>query len=124
MVRSSYTFGKSLSMADEDGWTSLAGGWNWDPVVKRNYAPSGYDRTHMFIAGWNYELPVGNGKKLAISNKVADFLVGGWKFSGTFMAYSGTAFTVGQWLIAPGYRQQPDGGPDRPGGKARRQGSE
>src|ERR1035437_4192378 len=65
----------------------------------------------MFIAGWNYELPVGNGKKLAISSKVADFLVGGWKFSGTFMAYSGTAFTVsgsGSSLQATGNSQTAD----------------
>jgi hypothetical protein len=111
MVRSSYTFGKSLSMADEDGWTALAGGWNWEPVIRRNYAPSGYDRTHMLTAGWNYELPVGNGKKLAISNKVADFLVGGWKFSGIFMAYSGTPFTVsgsGSSLQATGNNQTAD----------------
>jgi hypothetical protein len=111
MVRSSYTFGKSLSMADEDGWTSLAGGFNWEPVIRRNYAPSGYDRTHMFTAGWNYELPVGNGKKLAISNKVADFLVGGWKVSGIFTAYSGTPFTVsgsGSSLQATGNSQTAD----------------
>jgi hypothetical protein len=94
MARVSYTFGKSLSMADEDGWTALGGGWNWAPVINRNYAPSGYDRTHMFTAGWNYELPIGKGKKVAISNTAADLLAGGWKLSGVFTAYSGTPFTV------------------------------
>jgi hypothetical protein len=94
MARVSYTFGKSLSMADEDGWTALGGGFNWAPVVRRNYAPSGYDRTHEFSAGWNYEIPVGKGHKLDIQNKAADFLVGGWKLSGIFVAYSGTPFTV------------------------------
>ncbi len=72
----------------------LGGGWNWAPVVGRNYAPSGYDRTHMFTAGWNYELPVGAGKKVAITNKLADAVAGGWKLSGIFTAYSGTPFTV------------------------------
>jgi hypothetical protein len=48
----------------------------------------------MFTTGWNYELPVGKGKKLAIDNTVADFIAGGWKVSGTFVAYSGTPFTV------------------------------
>ena len=84
---------------------------NWEPVIRRNYGPSGYDRTHMFTAGWNYELPVGNGKKLAISNKVADFLVGGWKISGIFVAYSGTPFTVtgsGSSLQATGNSQTAD----------------
>jgi hypothetical protein len=94
LVKANYTFGKSLSMADEDGWVGLAGGWNWEPVIRRNYAPSGYDRTHMFTVGWNYEMPFGQGKKFAISNKVADFVAGGWKVSGTFVAYSGTPFTV------------------------------
>ena len=94
MARVSYTFSKSLSMADEDGWTALGGGWNWAPVVGRNYAPSGYDRTHMLTAGWNYELPVGAGKKVAITNKFADAVAGGWKLSGIFLAYSGTPFTV------------------------------
>jgi len=98
-------------MSDEDGWTSLAGGWNWDPVVKRNYAPSGYDRTHMFTAGWNYELPVGQGTKLAIQNKFADAVAGGWKVSGIFVAYTGTPFTVsgsGSSLQASGNSQTAD----------------
>ena len=111
MLRSSYTFGKSLSMSDEDGWTSLAGGWNWDPVIRRNYAPSGYDRTHMLTAGWNYELPVGKGKKLPIQNKFTDAVLGGWKLSGIFVAYSGTPFTVsgsGSSLQATGNSQTAD----------------
>lgn len=94
MMKVNYTFGKALNMADEDGWVALAGGWNWEPVIRRNYARAGYDRTHMFSAGWNYELPVGAGKKLALTNKVADFIAGGWKLSGVFVAYSGSPFTV------------------------------
>ncbi len=93
MARVSYTFGKSLSMADEDGYVSLPY-FNWSPVLRRNYAPSGYDRTHMFTAGWNYEIPVGKGKKYAIENKITDAIAGGWKLSGIFVAYSGLPFTV------------------------------
>jgi hypothetical protein len=88
-----YTFGKSLSMQDEDGWAALPY-WNWEPVISRNYARSGYDRTHMFTAGWNYEVPVGKGKRWVIENKIADAIGGGWKISGMFMAYSGLPFTV------------------------------
>ena len=65
----------------------------------------------MFTAGWNYELPVGKGKKFAISNKVADFIAGGWKVSGIFVAYSGTPFTVtgsGSSLQATGNSQTAD----------------
>jgi hypothetical protein len=111
MLKATYTFGKSLSMADEDGWTAMGGGWNWDPVIRRNYAPSGYDRTHAFTAGWNYELPVGAGKKYAIQNKVTDAVLGGWKLSGIFVAYSGLPFTVsgsGSSLQATGNNQTAD----------------
>lgn len=110
MMQVSYTYGKSLSMTDEDGWASLPY-YNWAPMIYKNYAPSGYDRTHMFTVGWNYELPVGKGKQLAITNRAADFVVGGWKLSGTFVAYSGTPFTVtgsGSSLQAAGNSQTAD----------------
>jgi outer membrane receptor protein involved in Fe transport len=110
MMKVNYTFGKSLSMADEDGWVGLPL-YNWEPMIYKNYARSGYDRTHMFSAGWNYELPVGAGKKWQISNKAANFIGGGWKVSGTFVAYSGTPFTVtgsGSSLQAVGNSQTAD----------------
>ncbi len=110
MMKVNYTFGKSLSMADEDGWVGLPL-YNWGPMLYKNYAPSGYDRTHMFSAGWNYELPVGKGRKLAIANHTADLLVGGWKLSGVFVAYSGLPFNVtgsGSSLQATGNSQTAD----------------
>ncbi len=110
MLITSYTFSKSLSMADEDGWTGLPY-YNWGPMIYKNYAPSGYDRPHMFTTGWNYELPVGKGKQWDISSKAADYLIGGWKFSGTFVAYSGLPFTVtgsGSSLQAVGNSQTAD----------------
>jgi hypothetical protein len=110
MAKVNYTFGKSLSMADEDGWVGLPL-YNWGPMVYKNYGPSGYDRTHMFSAGWNYELPVGRGKQFDITNKFADALIGGWKMSGIFVAYSGTPFTVtgsGSSLQATGNSQTAD----------------
>jgi outer membrane receptor protein involved in Fe transport len=110
MLMTSYTFGKAMAMADEDGWTGTYS-YNWGPMLYKNVVPTGYDRTHMFTTGWNYELPVGKGKHFAINNKAADFLVGGWKMSGTFVAYSGTAFSVsgsGVSLQATGNSQYAD----------------
>jgi len=110
MMKVNYTFSKSLSMADEDGNSTLPL-YNLPERLYDNYGPSGYDRTHMFSAGWNYELPVGRGKKLQITNKFADALVGGWKVSGIFVAYSGTPFTVsgsGSSLQATGNSQTAD----------------
>jgi len=92
-LKAAYTYGKSLSFADEDGWVGLPL-WNWGPMINRNYAPSGYDRRQMFTVAWNYDLPIGNGQKLNLQNRVANGIVGGWKVAGTFVAYTGTPFTV------------------------------
>ena len=40
-------------------------------MLNRNYGPAGYDRTQAFTAAFNYELPVGKGKKVAIENTVS-----------------------------------------------------
>jgi len=92
-LKTSYTFGKALNFADEDGWQGLRL-WNWGPMIRRNYGPSGYDRTHQFVTAWNYELPVGKGRRFELSNKAADVLLGGWKIAGIFSKYSGTPFYV------------------------------
>jgi hypothetical protein len=92
-IRTQYTFGKARNFADEDGWVSLRL-WNWGPMIDRNYGPAGYDRTHNFTTAWNYEIPVGKGKKWTIDNKTAEFVLGGWKFAGSFVAYTGTPFYV------------------------------
>ena len=92
-MKMAYTYGKSLSFADEDGWASLPL-WNWGPMIKRNYAPTGYDRRHMFTVGAVYEVPVGPGKKVNLQNKVADAVVGGWKVAGSLAAYTGVPFYV------------------------------
>jgi hypothetical protein len=93
LARITYTYGKAMNMADENGWIGLRA-FNWEPILNRNYTLAGYDRTHQFTAGWNYEIPVGKGKKVDTANKVVDAIVGGWKLAGTFVAYSGTPFSV------------------------------
>jgi hypothetical protein len=47
----------------------------------------------MFTSAFLYELPVGKGKSLATSG-FTDLLLGGWRLTGIFSAYSGTPFTV------------------------------
>jgi hypothetical protein len=92
-IKTAFTFGKALNMADEDGWAGLRL-WNWEPMMRRNYGPAGYDRTHQFTTAWNYELPIGKGKKWAIDSKALDLIAGGWKIAGSFVYYSGTPFYV------------------------------
>ncbi len=89
----SYTFGKALNMADDTGWTGPRG-FNWEPMLARNYSPAGYDRRHMFTTGWVWEMPFGKGRRFNIQNRALDFIAGGWRLNGMFSAYSGTPFTV------------------------------
>ena len=42
-------------------------GWNAPQLFYRNRAVAGFDRTQVFQIGWVYELPFGQGKKLANS---------------------------------------------------------
>ncbi len=92
LVKAAYTFSKTLDYADDDGWTGL---WNWNvsSLIRKNYGPAGYDRTHMFTLGWVYELPFGKGQRFSM-NGVVDKVLGGWKINGTFAAYTGTPFWV------------------------------
>ncbi|HEU0118990.1 MAG TPA: carboxypeptidase-like regulatory domain-containing protein [Bryobacteraceae bacterium] len=109
-IQGAYTWSKAINMTDEDGWVSV--GWNWDPVIKRNRATAGYDRTQVFQMGYMYQLPVGKGKAfLNTDSKLANLIIGGWQTGGIYMAYSGTPFNVtadATRLNAPGNIQTAD----------------
>jgi hypothetical protein len=109
-VQGAYTWSHAINMTDEDGWVSV--GWNWDPVVKRNRATAGYDRTQVFQVGYLYQLPVGKGKAfMNTSNTAANLILGGWQTGGIYYAYSGTPFNVTAdttRLAAPGNIQTAD----------------
>jgi hypothetical protein len=108
LVKGAYTWSKAMDMTDDDGWATLK--WNWGPVFNRNYAPAGYDRTHIFQMAWVYELPFGHGKQWASSGPAA-WVIGNWQVNGHIAAYTGTPFSVsspGGSLNAPGNDQQAD----------------
>jgi hypothetical protein len=92
-LKGAYTWGRYMNMAEDDGWAGPAM-WNWEPMMYRNYAPSGRDRRHSLVMGWVYELPAGAGKTYSLSG-IADKFLGGWKATSGFVAYTGTPFTVG-----------------------------
>jgi hypothetical protein len=91
-LKGAYTWSKTLNMADDDGTAGLAQ-WNWEPWISRNYAPAGYDRHQMFTMAWMYDLPVGKGKRLALSGPI-NHILGGWRITGVFSAYTGTPMTI------------------------------
>lgn len=108
MLQGAYTWSKAINLTDDDGWAGV--GWNWGPVFRRNRAPAGYDRRHIFQLGWVYELPMGKGKKWA-NNGPASYILGGWAVNGVMASYTGTPFTVGasgSSLNAPGNSQTAD----------------
>jgi hypothetical protein len=108
-LKGAYTWSKAINWTDDDGWTG-APLWNWQPVMYRNRALAGYNRTHMFTLGYVYEMPFGPGKKWATAGP-ASWLLRGWQNNGTFAAYTGTPFTVsasGTELNAPGNSQTAD----------------
>jgi hypothetical protein len=110
LLKGAYTFSKAINWADDDGWTGLGGGWNWEPIMRRNRAAAGYNRAQMFTLGGVYELPFGPGKKL-VSDGALSYLLRGWQTNGTFSAYTGTPFTVSAnaaELNAPGNSQTAD----------------
>ncbi|MBL8241883.1 MAG: TonB-dependent receptor [Bryobacterales bacterium] len=108
-LKGAYTWSKAINMSDEDGWAGLPL-TNLDSAIRRNRALAGYDRTHMFVMSWVYELPIGKGKAMGL-NGLADTIAGGWRINGIYSAYSGTPFTVSAAatsLNAPGSSQTAD----------------
>ena len=58
------------------------------------YGPSLFDRTHVFNAIFNYDLPAGKGHKFSFSNSVLDKIISGWYVTGVFRANSGLPIPV------------------------------
>jgi hypothetical protein len=81
-----YTLGHSL---DNQGLTQECTGVIPDAYnPSRSYAPSLFDRRHVFNLLVNYDLPFGKGKGWATGG-VADKVLGGWSVSGIYTAASG-----------------------------------
>ena len=88
LVRSAYTLGKTMNMTDDDGTSTFD--YNAPEVFERNYAPAGFDRRHTFTFAYAYQLPFGHENGGTFLNEV----IRGWQLNGTFVAYSGTPFSV------------------------------
>ncbi len=107
MLGLSYTFSKSISWGDD---TDSGLTWNWVPMLYRNRAVAGFDRTHNLQFYGNYELPFGKKHQMANSG-VAAAILGGWQLNWIMSRMSGTPFTVGTSATsvnAPGSTQTAD----------------
>lgn len=96
-----YTFSKSL---DQEGTVQNNAGTyatSFDPNLQ--YGPSLFDRTHVFNAFFNYDLPAGHGHKFSFNNSVLDKIIGGWYTSGVFRAATGLPLTVADGDLGGGF---------------------
>jgi hypothetical protein len=84
----SYTFSKALGVADGD----TSGISPYFNLKARNYGPLGFDRPHVFVANYIYDVP-GLGKRLG--NKALQYVFDDWQISGMTTLQSGSPFTPG-----------------------------
>ena len=94
-LTSSYTWSKSIDNSSgirNQGFDTL---FPQDSRCLRcERALSAFDTRHRFVLGGVYDLPVGKGKPLNISNGAADTLIGGWQFSASMTIQSGVPQTI------------------------------
>jgi hypothetical protein len=91
MIGLSYTLSRSIDYADDQD-SGLT--WNWVPMLQRNKAVAGFDRTHNLQLYGDWELPFGRNKHWG-QHGVANAIAGGWQVNWIMSRMSGTPFTVG-----------------------------
>jgi hypothetical protein len=87
-----YTFSRSLDQLG--GVQNNAGTYATSFNRALQYGPSLFDRTHVFNAIFNYDLPAGTSHKFHFNNHILDKVIAGWYVSGVFRANSGIPLQV------------------------------
>lgn len=91
-----YTWSKFLDDQDTSGQGGYYGSQpyqnGYDPAA--NYGPSNFDTRDMFKGEAVYQLPVGRDRRFLGHSPLADETIGGWIASATFVAQTGSPFTV------------------------------
>ncbi|HEV2195093.1 MAG TPA: TonB-dependent receptor [Candidatus Acidoferrum sp.] len=107
ILTTSYTYGKALGFIEENGENS--NGIDYYINFRRNYARADFDRTHMFVQSYIWDLPFGKGHRW-IHGGPMNTAFGGWRFSSvvTFMTGSPSDFGCNCTSIkSPGNHQSP-----------------
>ncbi|MEO8593775.1 MAG: carboxypeptidase regulatory-like domain-containing protein [Candidatus Solibacter sp.] len=95
-IISSYTFAKSLDTTSgirNQGFDTLYPQNSY--CLKCERGMSAFDTRHRVVTSVLYDIPVGKGKKLNITNSVANILIGGWNAGGIVTLQSGMPGNVG-----------------------------
>lgn len=99
-----YTYSKSIDYVDETNNSLM---WSWAPMIDRNKALAGYDRTHNLQLFGVYSLPFGHGQRF-LTHGVPAAILGGWSVNPILTYESGLPFSVtssGTSVNAPGNTQ-------------------
>jgi hypothetical protein len=83
-----YTWSKTLGVADAD----TSGVSPYFPLRDRNYGPLAFDRRHVFVANYIWEIP-GLGRRL--NNRYLGWITDNWQISGITSFITGAPFTPG-----------------------------
>lgn len=83
-----YTWSRTMGVADGDT-TGMSPYFDWS---SRNYGPLGFDRRHVFVANYIYEVP-NLGKRLNM--KALGWFTDNWQISGITSFITGSPFTPG-----------------------------
>jgi hypothetical protein len=83
MLTTSYTYAKAIDYCSDRVCTPYN-----QFYFKQNRARSDFDKTHVYVQSFLYELPFGKGKNW-LSSGVGAMLAGGWQLNGVFTAQTG-----------------------------------
>lgn len=86
-VTTAYTWSKAIDFSNDNGQPS----YYIDPG--RSRARADFDRRHVFVQSYIYELPFGRGRKWNLTGP-ADWAFGGWQMTGILTLMTGQPFNV------------------------------
>ncbi len=84
-LNSSYTWSHTLDIIDGELFANISNPFN----VEYDYGPAGWDRTHVFVTNFVYDLPFFK------NQGAAGKILGGWVVSGIALFQTGTPFSIG-----------------------------
>jgi hypothetical protein len=95
-----YTFSKVL---DQEGRVQVfINGYVNSFNPRASYGPAYSDRTHVYNALFNYDLPFGKGRQFSSGSGAINRVIGGWYISGIFRAMSGVPLVAAESPLAFG----------------------
>ncbi|MGI8989166.1 MAG: carboxypeptidase regulatory-like domain-containing protein [Bryobacteraceae bacterium] len=91
LARMSYTWSKLLNNGADNGLSATTQDFagNFTSVYRREKGLSDGDVPHTLIVSYDYELPVGRGKRFLNNGGVANLVLGGWHLAGVHRYESG-----------------------------------